>query len=66
MTTNKWVRIAAATVMTGALVAATLFEGQSSTFYQQLSVPDALDVIRLRTRLEGWIELLPSGLGFFF
>ena len=39
---------------------ATLFEGQSSTFCQQLSVPDALDVVRVRTRLEGWLEL-PDG-----
>jgi uncharacterized protein (DUF58 family) len=44
--------------------AATLFEGQSSTFSQQLSVPDALDVIRLRTHLEGWIELPDGGQDF--
>jgi uncharacterized protein (DUF58 family) len=41
--------------------AATLLEGQSTTFSQQLHVPDALDVIRLRTQLEGWIELPDGG-----
>ena len=40
--------------------ATTLFEGQSTTLSQQLYAPDAVDVIRLRTRLEGWIEL-PGG-----
>ena len=41
--------------------AATLFEGQSTTLSQQLYAPDAVDVIRLRTRLEGWIELPDGG-----
>ncbi|HEX8767599.1 MAG TPA: DUF58 domain-containing protein, partial [Jatrophihabitans sp.] len=41
--------------------AATLFEGQSTTVSQQLYAPDAVDVIRLRTRLEGWLELPDGG-----
>ncbi|MEO7260076.1 MAG: DUF58 domain-containing protein [Jatrophihabitantaceae bacterium] len=41
--------------------AATVFEGQSTTLSQQLSAPDAVDVIRLRTRLEGWVELPDGG-----
>jgi uncharacterized protein (DUF58 family) len=41
--------------------AATLFEGQSTTLSQQLYAPDAVDVIRLRTRLEGWVELPDGG-----
>ncbi|MEO6503111.1 MAG: DUF58 domain-containing protein [Jatrophihabitantaceae bacterium] len=41
--------------------AATLFEGQSTTLSQQLYAPDAADVIRLRTRLEGWVELPDGG-----
>ncbi len=58
---NRAHRLPVVRVRTGA---ATLFEGQSSTFSQQLSVPDALDVIRLRTRLEGWIELPDGGQDF--
>lgn len=54
-------RLPAVQVRTGA---ATLFEGQSSTYSQQLTVPDRLDVIRLRTRLEGWIELPDGGQDF--
>ena len=41
--------------------AATLFEGQSTTLRQHLYAPDAVDVIRLRTRLEGWVELPDGG-----
>jgi uncharacterized protein (DUF58 family) len=41
--------------------AATLFEGQSTTLSEQLYVPDTADVIRLRTRLEGWLELPDGG-----
>lgn len=40
---------------------ATLFEGQSTTVSQQLYAPDAVDVIRLRTRVEGWAELPEGG-----
>ncbi|HEY0167105.1 MAG TPA: DUF58 domain-containing protein [Jatrophihabitans sp.] len=40
---------------------ATLFEGQSTTVSQQLHAPDAVDVIRLRTRLEGRAELAEGG-----
>ncbi len=42
--------------------ATTLFEGQSTTFSQQLSAPEAIDVIRLRTELHGWLELPDGGL----
>ena len=41
--------------------AATVFEGQSTTLRQHLYAPDAVDVIRLRTRLEGWVELPDGG-----
>ena len=41
--------------------AATLFEGQSTTLRQHLYAPDAVDVVRLRTRLEGWVELPDGG-----
>jgi len=41
--------------------ATTLFEGQSTTLSQQLHVPDGADVIRLRTQLEGWLELPDGG-----
>jgi uncharacterized protein (DUF58 family) len=47
------VRAPSVRVSTGA---ATLFEGQATTFRQQLEVPGAVDVIRLRTYSEGPVE----------